>query len=534
MLTLRRRQLAAALAIAAIVPFLAGGASESQPASESSAPSQPTVEVVAKRVDEAFMACWKERGLRPAAPADAFTIARRLSLALQGTIPSLEEIRLLEQRPKGEQIDFWINHLLHDKRFHDYFAERLARAFVSSLQAEPFFVHHRIHFAHWLAEAVANDRPYDELVREMVAQEGLWTDQPAVNYITGNERDPSRLAARTARAFLGIRLDCAECHDHFFAEWKQADFEGLAAFFGKTQLGFFGIRDVGKESLVPIPMMMEKNKPVTPKAPFDPELLPKEGRDRERLARWITNSDNPYFAKAICNRVWALMLGRAIVEPVDDLQGKVNAPGVLDVLADDFKANGYRVHRLIRVIAATRSFQMESAGLDSSADRHAAMEANRAFAAFPTTRLRPEQVIGSILQSSSLQTANHQSHWIFRLARLISTNDFIRRYGDAEDDEMAERSGNIAQRLLLMNGKIVSDAAQTGPLTAAGRIAALAPTAESCVNIAYLVCLTRYPTAPEMEHFAKTIDKKRGNSRERAIEDMFWVLYNATEFSWNH
>ena len=169
-----------------------------------------------------------------------------------------------------------------------------------------------------------------------------------------------RLAGRVTRAFLGLRLDCAQCHDHPFASWVKGDFEGLSAFFGQTQLGFKGIHDGPGEYEV-IDKKTQKPREIEPRVPFAPELVPQKGSRRDQLAAWVTNPGNPYFARATVNRVWALMVGRPLVEPVDNLQTDAQIPEALDMLARDFSSNGYDLRRLIRVIASLEVFRQELA-----------------------------------------------------------------------------------------------------------------------------------------------------------------------------
>ena len=197
----------------------------------------------AARIDEVLAAQWQTSGLRLAPAASDLAIARRLSLALAGTIPSLEEIRLFEAQPAESRLDWWLSGLLADRRYADYMAERLARAYVG-VDEGPVIFFRRRRFVSWLADQLHQNRPYDVLVRELIAEDGLWTSKPATNFITVAIKpdsddqphpDPNKLAGRVARAFLGVRLDCAECHDHPFDQWKQTDFQQLAAFFGQTQ-----------------------------------------------------------------------------------------------------------------------------------------------------------------------------------------------------------------------------------------------------------------------------------------------------------
>jgi hypothetical protein len=492
-------------------------------------PPRPTTHLgaTAQRVDAVCEAGWREREVTPGDPADWRLVARRLSLALCGTIPSLEEIRLLERRPEAQRIDWWVGHLLGDRRCADYFAERLARAFVGTNEG-PFLIYRRRRFVTWLADQLAGNRPYDVLVRELIASEGLWTDAPATNFVTAQERDPVRLASRTARAFLGLRIDCAQCHDHPFAEWKQRDFEGLAAFYADVQQAVTGIKDTSGKFEVEDRKTLEK-RVVEPAVPFGSELLPAGLRRREQLAQWVTDRRNPYFAKAIANRVWALLFGRAIIEPADDLEGTESLPGVLDVLAEDLQGHGYDLRRLIGVIAATRAFRTSSSGSGTAAAHH-----EEQFASFPVTRLRPEQVAGALCQSAKLQTIDAASHVLIRFGRFINEREFVDRFGDAGEEELLGRNGTIPQRLLLMNGKMPGERIQADLFSAAGRLSSLAPSDQSRVRIAFWITLTRDPTLAEAQYFAARLHGRRGDERSQAVEDMMWALINSTEFSWNH
>src|SRR5206468_2650089 len=145
---------------------------------------------------------------------------------------------------------WWTAGLLADPRSSDYLGERFARALVGTIDG-PFLIYRRGRFVSWLADELHADRPYDQIVRQLIASDGLWTSEPATNFITvaitagmqNKGPDETKLAARVYRAFLGIRIDCAQCHDHPFASWKQEDFHNLAAFFAHTEQSFTGIRE---------------------------------------------------------------------------------------------------------------------------------------------------------------------------------------------------------------------------------------------------------------------------------------------------
>lgn len=504
-----------------------------------------------ERIDAAFEADWRRLGLAPVAPADDLTLARRLSLALVGMVPSLEEVRRFEAGPPETRVASWREELLVDRRTHDYLAERLARAYVG-VQDGPFVFYRRRRFVAWLADQLSANRPYNQIVTDLIADSGLWTDHPATNFITVTVRpdeekgpDPGALAARVARAFLGVRLDCAECHDHPFERWKQADFQSLAAFFSQTRNGFTGIHDDGQVGYEIENRLSGKPETVAPRVPFLPELLPAEGTSRGRLAAWVTHPKNHAFGREIVNRIWAQLFGRPLVEPiddlgVDDLKAGREAPAALDLLADDFVHHGYDLRRLVRAITETRVFRLDSRAQavanGEQARGQTTPQQEAAWAVFPISRLRPEQVIGGVMQACSLRTIDYQSHLLVRIIRVTGQNDFVKRYGDAGEEEFSPEGGTIPQRLLMMNGGEIENRIKDNIVSnAATQIAALASTDEKAIEVSYLAALTRRPTEAESRHFAALLAGANNQpDRRQRLEDLYWCLLNSTEFSWNH
>lgn len=499
-----------------------------------------------EQIDAAFEADWRRLSLTPVAPADDLTLARRLSLALVGMVPSLEEVRRFEAGPPKTRVAAWREELLADRRAHDYLAERLARAYVG-VQDGPFVFYRRRRFVAWLADQLSANRPYDQIVADLIADSGLWTDHPATNFITVTVRpdeekgpDPGALAARVARAFLGVRLDCAECHDHPFERWKQSDFQSLAAFFSQTRNGFTGIHDDGQLGYEIENPLSGKPETAAPRVPFLPELLPAEGAGRDRLAVWVTHPKNRAFGREIVNRIWAQMFGKPLVEPIDDLGIDREAPAALDLLADDFVQHGYDLRRLVRAITQTRVFRLDSraqgAANGEPAGGDATPEPEAAWAVFPISRLRPEQVIGGVMQACRLRTIDYESNLLTRIIRVTGQNDFIKRYGDAGEEEFSPEGGTIPQRLLMMNGGEIESRIKENIVTnAATQIAALAPSDEKAIEVAYLAALTRRPAEAEARHFAALLAEASDQAdRRQRLEDLYWCLLNSTEFSWNH
>ena len=491
---------------------------------------------VVDRIDQQFHQHWQAEGIVPAPQADDLLVARRLSLSLTGTPPSLEETRALEQQPLDTRTQWYLSHLFQDRRYSDYLAERFSRAFVGTDEG-PFLIFRRRRFVTRLGDQLHENAPYDDVVRQLIAETGVWTSTPAVNFVTatfeagGSERiDPVKLTSRITRAFLGVRLDCVQCHDDMLdGEWEQTDFHEMAAFFAEAEITLTGLRDQSRDYRYKY-LHQEEEQTVSPHVPFATDLHVTRGNRREQIAAWITHPQNPAFARATVNRVWAFMFGRPLVEPIDDILLEGPYPPAMEVLAQDLVSHEFDLQRTIRLIAASKVFQTSSQAEHVLTERH-----EQHWACFPLTRLRPEQVAGAVLQSASLKTIDASSHIFVKLARFGQQNEFVQRYGDTGADEFNGHSGTIPQRLLLMNGDLVKEKTKDDLLAnASTRIAKLAPSDESAVETAYLVILTRRSTEAESDHFAKRLCETRGGQRVAHMEDLYWTLTNSTEFSWNH
>lgn len=549
------------LAVIGLVSFVTNQPLKGVATEESARPTADVDESV-QQVNTFFARRWAGEDLPPVKKADELTVLRRITLALMGTVPSLEEIRAFEQDRGTDRLQRWTARFLHDQRYFDYFAERLARSFVG-VEGGQFIVYRRDRFLRWLSEQLEANRPYPELVREMIAGNGLWTDEPEVNFVMAGYDDgegfnKNKLAGRAVRAFLGQRIDCAQCHDHPFDHWKQNEFAGLAAHFGQLKLSPVGVReDRDLKFEVEDRNTLEK-KVVEPAVPFGEKWEPSEGSRRERLAVWVTHPENRRLERAIVNRVWGLLFGRSWIEPVDDLpdppgeefasknvegakhpkSSKAGELDLLDVLGADFREHDYDMRRLIEVILASQPFQLESRSDIDDSQRLDRMKEH--FAIFPLTRLRPEQIIGSLLQSSSLTTIDQNSHLISRFIKLTRSNDFVKEYGDLGENELEDRAGTIPQALLRMNGNLINETIDAKPFNASGRIAGMAKDDRKCLELCFLVCLTRRPTDAEIEELVPLLSDKRPNgkdnfvSRGGRVEDIYWILFNSPEFAWNH
>lgn len=500
---------------------------------------EPAAHDLVAQVQEAFAEDWYHEGVAQSSRATDLQIARRIALGLMGTIPSLEEIRLFEHQPEATRLQWYVEYVLADSRCHAYLAERLARTYVG-VEEGPYVLFRRSRLVTWLQVQLKRNVPYDRIVQQLLADEGTWLDEPGTNFFTVTvANDPEvlghdnlrgrvtryadslgivaaplinadRVTARVTRVFLGQRLDCAQCHDHPFASWTQADFQGLAAFFAHTKVGFQGVREQTQTA---------------PQAsvPFYPELLPREGTRRQRLATWVTHPQNRYFAAAMVNRMWALMFGRPLHDPIDQLPTYDRMGKVLRLLSDDF-AQHYDLRRLIRLFVSLPSFVMASDAIDECAEE--------CWASFPLSRLRAEQVATSILQATTVTTPGDQTHGLIRRRFAQQRQELIDHYGDLGESEMDDRQGTLSQRLLVMNSPLIERHLRRSFWNASTQIARFASPSHA-IEVVYLCVLTRRPTTEEVAYFERQF-KNPARPLQEHIEDLYWTLFNSTEAAWNH
>jgi len=503
-------------------------------------------------IDGHFRERWAAAGVAPSPVVDDLAFMRRLWLDLLGTVPSLEEIRALDQVPAPERRGWLIDRALTDPRFAEHFGEHLARIVVGEDRREDDLLYRRRRLVQWIGAELKRNRPWDAMVRELITAEGLSTDTPATNFVVSQERDPIRLAARSTRAFLGVRIDCAQCHDHPFTDWTQDEFQSLAAFWARLEPEPPLVRDRKQGELrvdgnnTPQPLDEDSEEAmmanpedgglrvVVAQVPYGQGYLPEGKRRRVAYAEWVTHPQNEYFSKAIVNRVWSWLLGHGFVEPVDDLDLTAPHPDdapLLAALCDDFVQNGYQLKRLIRAIVSSEVYRLGSA-VAEDADEEAQ---TAVWATYALKQLRPRALGASMFQATSFWTHDRSRAQLVRLARWGGMNDFLKAHGEGKDSERVEEE-NLLQRLHLFNGKQFHENTKTdSPFTVVTRIPALAADSREALDALFLMTLTRHPSEEELELFLADLDAA-GNNRQRAevLADTAWILVNSTEFAWNH
>lgn len=490
-------------------------------------------------IDGHVWAKLQKLNVTPSEPAGESTFHRRVYLDIIGRLPTPDETRayLIDASPtKREAL---IDRLLARPEYADFWSNKWA----DLLRPNPYHVGIKATFTldRWLRASFRENKPYDQFVRELIGAKGsTFRDGPAVMY--RDRRDPAELTTLVSQLFLGVRLDCAKCHHHPFEIWGQDDFYSFAAFFGRIGRKGVGISapiSGSEETIFAVPAGTVKHpltgQSMTPTTLLGkPEEIPSDVDPRDRLAAWATGPENPFFAKVIVNRVWADLMGRGIVDPVDDLRATnpPSNPELLDALAADFRKNGCDLKKLIRTIATSRVYALST----TPNDRNAADARN--YSRHYRQRLRAEVLLDMVSDVTGVPEkfdavppgSRAMEAWTVR-----AESQFLDSFGrpDPNQDPPCERSTDttVVQALHLMNSpnlhrKVTADAGRCATLAAGPK------TAAELIDELYLLAYARFPTEAEKSRGLKRFDGSAAN-RRRAVEDLLWALINTPEFSFN-
>ncbi|HJT79449.1 MAG TPA: DUF1549 and DUF1553 domain-containing protein, partial [Gemmataceae bacterium] len=487
-------------------------------------------------VDELALAKWKQLGLLPSGLCTDSDFIRRATLDLCGRLPRPDEVRAFLADARPDKRSKLVDRLLDSPDYAAFFALRWGSILRNSQQAGSEQAAYAFH--DWLRDMIARNRPYDEFVRGIVAAAGEWQDAPAINWYWQMRDDQlNQAVSDTAQLFLGLRLQCAKCHHHPYERWSQDDYYGLAGFFARLGRKGFGepppyyaarTRTTGEVN-------PRTGKPLEPKLLDGPVLdVPPEQDPRQKLVDWMARPDNPFFAKALCNRMWGHLLGRGLVDPVDDMRetNPPSNPELLDALAKDFVAHHFDVKHLLRTICTSRVYQLSSEPNDYN--RHDRQN----FARHYGKRLIAEVLLDAVDEACGTRTPFNK---MSRQARAVDLphEGFGSYFLDVFDRplrtspcECARSNGaSLSQVLHLANSPEMEDRIARGD----GRVAKLvkekaAP--ERAVEELYLAAFARYPTPDErakaVAYVARQKDERRG------LEDVLWALLNSREFLFNH
>jgi hypothetical protein len=487
-------------------------------------------------IDELALAHWKKLGLAPSSLCTDSEFVRRVHIDLCGRLPTPAEVRAFLADKRADKRARLIDRLLDSPDYAAYFALRwgsiLRNASLAGAEQAAYAFHE------WLRDMIARNRPYDEFVRGIVAAAGEWQDAPAVNWYWQMRDDQlHQPVADTAQVFLGLRLQCAKCHHHPYERWSQDDYYGLAGFFsrlGRKGLGepppYYASRTRTTSEVNP-----RTGKPIEPKLLDGPVLdIPPEEDPRQRLVDWMTRPDNPFFAKALVNRMWGHLLGRGLVDPVDDMRetNPPSNPELLDALAKDFIKHQFDVKHVLRTICNSRTYQLSS--IPNDYNRHDKQNHARYYA----RRMIAEVLHDAVDQVCGVHT---QFNRMSRQARAVDLPhegfgsyflDVFDRPPRSSACECARSSGASLQQVLHLS---FSPDVESKISRGDGRVAKLIQrkaTPEEALEELYLAAFARLPSESERRTALAYVNRQA--DRRRALEDVLWALLNTREFMFNH
>lgn len=499
--------------------------------------NRSTQEVV-HRVDSVLAELWRENGVRPTALADDEELLRRVYLDLVGRTPTVREVRSYLNDNSADRYERLVDRLLKSPDHASHLAT-VWRNFLIPEGVDLTAFGGVEAFDQWLAERFAAGESYDNIVGSLLLAEGRLSRSGPLLFYSAARLDSNRLASRTARVFLGMRLECAQCHDHPFEAWTQQEFWGFAAFFARisrpqTELESVStvmrVHDVDYGEV----MLPETEIVVAPKL-LDGSEIGDDGQGaarREQLVRWLTDVKNPYLARATANRVWGHMFGKGIVDPIDDFgfQNAPKSPELLELLAGHFLGTGFDLRELFRTVALSKAYRLSSGA--------ATVDETRldCFAQMNVKTLTAEQVYDCIIVASMLDSPAVGEPYEFNVTRFGNTERevFLQQFR-TPGGRRTEYLGGIPQALTLMNGALIENA--TG-LSSSGLLKSLeAPffTNDERIEVLYLSTLSRRPRPSEWRLLRGYIPQDASGAELReGLADILWALLNSAEFTMNH
>jgi hypothetical protein len=485
-------------------------------------------------IDEAVYGKLKKLRLLPSGECDDPTFVRRAFLDITGTLPTAEELRTFTEDKDPARREHLIDRLLARKEFPELWVMKFAELLQIRSRDNQVYPKAALLYFEWLRDQMLTNVPLDRIVQGLLTASGSTLREPAANYYQ-IEPDTLKLAENTAQVLMGMRIQCAQCHNHPFDRWTMKDYYSFAAFF--AQVG----RKPGddpRETVIYDRTDGEVKHPVTGAA-MKPKFLGgdvpeiKGESRRQVLARWLTSPQNPYFAHNVANLVWAHFLGKGIIEPVDDvrLSNPASNPELLDALAAKLVEYKYDLKKLVRDICLSRTYQLctepnESNGSDE-----------RNFSKAAIRRIRAEVLLDCISEVTETQD---KFPGLARGAKAVEIADgntetyFLTTFGRATRTTVCscevKVDPNLSQALHLLNGDTLQSKIEQGGLVK--KLLEKGETPDQVIENLYLRCFSRAPTEDEKTRLKEFF--KDGAKPEPVLNDVFWSLLNAKEFVFNH
>jgi hypothetical protein len=524
----------------AILGVLAGlGVTQARAADKPPAAGGPRLAFIDEMIQEA----WDQGSVKPSRPATDEEFLRRAYLDLLGRIPNVEEatafLRAKDPGKRAKLVEYLLNHADFAKNFANQWTVLLIGRGRQERMVD------RGALSAWLRRQFGSDRPWNEVVYELVAAKGSNKENGAVNFPLAHlEFGAVPLTSVTTRAFLGLQIQCTQCHDHPSNDWKQADFWGINAFFKGVSAEDVRVSNATGAEVYDHTELSDE--PTDAYASFDkrnglvgiafPKFLDgrkiSQGPDVDRrveLAKFISDAKNLDLAKAFVNRMWGHFMGRGFVQPVDDF-GPHNPPShpeLLEKLAKEFQASHYDVKKLIRWIMASRAYNL------SSVTTKANEKDETLFSHIGLKPMTPEQLFDSLITATSAQktvggdTTKRRDEWM---------KQFLFAFANDEGDEGSSFQGTIPQALMMMNGDLMEQAVGGKPGSFLADLFAHAQQTHSpalyMVNHMYLAALSRPPSPNELKYASHVLNAEPDSIY--VLQDVFWALLNSNEFILNH
>lgn len=487
---------------------------------------------------------WEQLGVVPSDLSTDEQFFRRVSLDLTGTLPTPEKIKAFNENKDPAKRDKLIDELLETAEYSYLFANKWADILRVKRRGQADRATGTFAFHTWIREAIASDMPYDQFARRILAANGEESQNPTTVWYK-ELNDPQQFVDDTAQVFLGLRIACAQCHHHPYEKWSQDDYWGLAAFFGRVgrkNVKILGAQNGEAQRLVvynkPTGAVTNKrtNAPAQIKALDGPAMdIPADDDPRHKLVDWMSDKDNPFFARAVANRYWAHFFGRGIVDPLDDMRvtNPPSNPELLDALAKELVSSKYSLKHLVKTIVKSRTYQLSA--VPNEFNKHD----KQSFARFYPRRMSAEvlydavnQVTASKANFGQLPSDKHAPNRAIMLPDESFQSYFLDVFGRPQRISACEcervSEANLAQALHLLNSQEIQDKLSVR----ADLYVKDTRGDEDKVKELFLWAFARQPS---QEHLSVALEhiSRHNTNKKAAYENLIWALINTKEFVFN-
>jgi len=465
------------------------------------------------------------------------TFLRRAFLDIIGVLPSREDFEKFVSEKAPDKREKLIDDLLGRKEFSELWVMKWAELLqIRTDDNRQVSYKTALGYFNWLQSRVEDNIPFNIMIQELLSASGGTFNLPATTYYQ-IERDTLKVSENTAQIFMGMRIQCAQCHNHPFDRWTMDDYYSFAAFF--SQIGRKNGEDP-RERIVFDKGEGDVKHPVSGKS-MAPKFLGGDvpdvkGKDRRKvLADWLASPENPYFARNLANIVWAHFFGKGIIDPVDDVRvsNPASNPELLDELARRFTAYKYDFKKLVRDICTSRTYQLATESNKSNESD------TRNFAKGPIRRIRAEvllDVISEVTDTPNKFKGLPIGARAVQIADGKTSNYFLTTFGRASRETVCscevKMEPNLSQALHLLNGDTVNARIQQGAVVK--KLIDAGKKAPEILDELYVRCLGRKPTEDEAKKILPQVASDDKNALKQGLEDVFWALLNANEFIFNH